>query len=38
MDEVTDCILSGKSMRVPGEEKLKDMIVVDKIYKCAGTV
>jgi glucose-fructose oxidoreductase len=38
MDEVADCILSGKSMRVPGEEGLKDMIVVDKIYECAGTV
>lgn len=35
MDEVADCILRGKSMRVPGEEGLKDMIVVDKIYACA---
>ncbi len=35
MDEVAECILSGKSMRVPGEEGLKDMIVVDKIYECA---
>ena len=35
MDEVAECILSGKPMRVPGEEGLKDMIVVDKIYKCA---
>ena len=35
MDEVATCILSGKPMRVPGEEGLKDMIVVDKIYECA---
>ena len=35
MDEVAKCILSGKPMRVPGEEGLKDMIVVDKIYECA---
>ena len=35
MDEVAECILSGKPMRVPGEEGLKDMIVVDKIYECA---
>ena len=35
MDEVAECILTGKPMRVPGEEGLKDMIVVDKIYACA---
>lgn len=35
MDEVAECILSGKPMRVPGEEGLKDMIVVDKIYASA---
>jgi glucose-fructose oxidoreductase len=35
MDEVAECILSGEPMRVPGEEGLKDMIVVDKIYKSA---
>ncbi len=35
MDEVAECILNGKPMRVPGEEGLKDMIVVDKIYACA---
>lgn len=35
MDEVAECILSGRPMRVPGEEGLKDMIVVDKIYECA---
>ncbi len=35
MDEVAECILSGKPMRVPGEEGLRDMIVVDKIYACA---
>ncbi len=35
MDEVAECILSGEPMRVPGEEGLKDMIVVDKIYNCA---
>ena len=35
MDEVAQCILSGKPMRVPGEEGLKDMIVVDQVYACA---
>lgn len=35
MDEVAQCILAGKPMRVPGEEGLKDMIVVDQIYDCA---
>lgn len=35
MDEVAECILSGKPMRVPGEEGLRDMIVVDRIYECA---
>jgi glucose-fructose oxidoreductase len=35
MDEVAECILSSKPMRVTGEEGLKDMIVVDKIYECA---
>ncbi len=34
MDEVAECILQGKPMRVPGEEGLKDMIVVDQIYAC----
>lgn len=36
MDEVALCILNGKPMRVPGEEGLKDMIVVDQIFACAG--
>ena len=35
MDEVAASILAGKPMRVPGEEGLKDMIVVDQIYACA---
>ena len=35
MDEVATCILSGKPMRVPGEEGLRDMIVVDQIYTLA---
>jgi len=35
MDEVAECILNDKPMRVPGEEGLKDMIVVDKIYSSA---
>jgi glucose-fructose oxidoreductase len=35
MDEVAEYVLSGKPMRVPGEEGLKDMIVVDRIYECA---
>ena len=33
MDEVALCIKEGKPMRVPGEEGLKDMKVVDAIYK-----
>jgi len=37
MDEVAQCIKEGKPMRVPGEEGLKDMKVVDAIYKSAGT-
>jgi glucose-fructose oxidoreductase len=36
MDEVAECILQGKPMRVPGEEGLKDMIVVDQIYAQVG--
>jgi glucose-fructose oxidoreductase len=35
MDEVAECILGGRPMRVPGEEGLKDMIVVDRIHDCA---
>lgn len=35
MDEVAECILQGKPMRVPGEEGLKDMIVVDQVYASA---
>ncbi len=35
MDEVAECVLSGKPVRVPGEEGLRDMIVVDRIYACA---
>lgn len=35
MDEVAECILNGKPMRVPGEEGLRDMIVVDQIFACA---
>jgi glucose-fructose oxidoreductase len=37
MDEVAECIIRGKPMRVPGEEGLKDMIVVDQIYECAAS-
>ena len=33
MDETAQRILEGKPMRVPGEEGLKDMIVVDAIWK-----
>jgi glucose-fructose oxidoreductase len=33
MDEVAEYILEDKNMRVPGEEGLKDMIVVDAVYK-----
>lgn len=33
MDEVAECIREGKPMRVPGEEGLKDMMVVDAVYQ-----
>lgn len=33
MDEVAECIRQDKPMRVPGEEGLRDMIVVDAIYQ-----
>ena len=33
MDEVAACIIEDKPMRVPGEDGLKDMIVVDAIYQ-----
>lgn len=33
MDETAQCIMEDKPMRVPGEEGLRDMIVVDAIYK-----
>ena len=36
MDEVAECVLNDLPMRVPGEEGLKDMIVVDRIYDVAG--
>jgi len=37
MDEVAMCIKEGKPMRVPGEEGLKDMKVVEAVYKAAAT-
>lgn len=33
MDEVAWCIMNKKPMRVPGEEGLKDMIIVDRIFE-----
>ena len=33
MDEMAWCIINNKPMRVPGEEGLRDMIVVDKIWE-----
>ncbi len=33
MDEVAQCIMEEKELRVPGEEGLRDMVVVDAIYK-----
>ncbi|MEM1136115.1 MAG: Gfo/Idh/MocA family oxidoreductase [Bacteroidota bacterium] len=33
MDEVAVCIREGKPMRVPGEEGLKDMKVVEAVYR-----
>ena len=33
MDEVALCIQEGRPMRVPGEEGLKDMIIVDAVYE-----
>lgn len=37
MDEVAACVNQNKPMRVPGEEGLKDMIVVDAVYKSLST-
>ena len=37
MDEVAECISQNKPMRVPGEEGLKDMIVVDAVYQSLAT-
>ncbi|MGC9342716.1 MAG: Gfo/Idh/MocA family protein, partial [Bacteroidales bacterium] len=37
MDEVAECILEDRPMRVPGEEGLKDMIVVDAVHKALET-
>lgn len=33
MDDFAQCVASGKQTRVPGEEGLKDMLVVDAIYR-----
>jgi predicted dehydrogenase len=33
MDDFTDCVRNNKPTRVPGEEGLKDMKVVDAIYR-----
>lgn len=37
MDEVAECILEDRPMRVSGEEGLKDMIVVDAVHKALET-
>jgi predicted dehydrogenase len=36
MDEVAWCIMNDKPLRVTGEEGLKDIIVVEKIYESIG--
>lgn len=33
MDDFAQCIMQGKAIRVPGEEGLKDMKVIDAIYR-----
>jgi glucose-fructose oxidoreductase len=33
MDEVAWCIINDKPLRVKGDEGLKDIIVVEKIYE-----
>ena len=33
MNETAQRILEGRPMRVPGEEGLKDMIVVDAVWR-----
>jgi predicted dehydrogenase len=33
MDDFTQCILQNKPTRVPGEEGLRDMQVIDAIYR-----
>ena len=33
MDDFAQCVNNGKATRVPGEEGLKDMKVVEAIYR-----
>lgn len=37
MDDDAMAIMQGKSMQVPGEEGLRDIRVVEAIYRCAGS-
>lgn len=37
MDHMADCIIQGKPVRTPGEEGLKDMLLMEAIYRAAQT-
>jgi glucose-fructose oxidoreductase len=37
MDDDATSIMEGKPMLVPGEEGLRDIRIVEAIYKCAAT-
>jgi predicted dehydrogenase len=37
MDDFAQCILTNKPTRVPGEEGLKDMRVIEAIYRSIDT-
>jgi glucose-fructose oxidoreductase len=37
MDDDAQAIMQGKPMQVPGEEGLRDIRIVEAIYKCAGS-
>jgi predicted dehydrogenase len=37
MDDFADCILNNKPTRVPGEMGLRDMQIIEAIYRAAET-
>ena len=35
MDHMADCVLNNRTPRTPGEEGLRDMVLMDAIYRAA---